>query len=149
MVPDPGGCPPGRRLCRIISPLPALGLSVHVPELDQHLDAENDAANVLGGLDEFRQHLGASLTILMLRLIGAPFDVHEIRRDVMIRSIGVLRDFEHAHRMREERHERHILSEPSAPGELVDEYFIENRTKLLEIAVFLDCLDRADAGCGP
>ena len=32
---------------RIISLLPALGLSVHVPELDQHLDAENDAASVL------------------------------------------------------------------------------------------------------
>ena len=35
-----------------------------------------------GGLDEFREHLGGSLTILMLRSIGAPFDVHEIRRDV-------------------------------------------------------------------
>ena len=30
------------------------------------------------------------------------------------------------------------------PRELVDEYFIENRTKLLEIAAFLDRLDRAD-----
>jgi hypothetical protein len=29
--------------------------------------------------------------------------------------------------------------------ELVDEYFIENRTRLLEIAAFLDRLDRADA----
>ena len=28
--------------------------------------------------------------------------------------------------------------------ELVDEYFIENRTRLLEIAAFLDRLDRAD-----
>jgi hypothetical protein len=41
--------------------------------------------------------------------------VHEIRRDVMIRSIGVLRDFEHAHRLREERHERHTHSEPAEP----------------------------------
>jgi hypothetical protein len=29
---------------------------------------------------------------------------------------------------------------------LVDEYFIENRNRLLEIAAFLDRLDRADAG---
>jgi hypothetical protein len=29
--------------------------------------------------------------------------------------------------------------------ELVDEYFIENRTRLLEIAAFLDRLDRTDA----
>ena len=34
---------------------------------------------------------------------------------------------------------------PLSPKELVDEYFIENRTKLLEIAAFLDRVDRADA----
>jgi hypothetical protein len=33
---------------------------------------------------------------------------------------------------------------PLGPRELVDEYFIENRTKVLEIAAFLDRLDRAD-----
>lgn len=33
---------------------------------------------------------------------------------------------------------------PLSPKELVDEYFIENRTKLLEIAAFLDRVDRAD-----
>ena len=98
---------------RIISILPALGLSVYIPELGNHLDALADGSthpdSVLRGLDEFREHLGGSLTILMLRSIGAPFDVHDIRRDVMIRSIGVLRDFEHAHRQREERHERTIV----------------------------------------
>ena len=35
---------------------------------------------------------------------------------------------------------------PLAPKEIVDEYFIENRTRLLEIAAFLDRLDRADPG---
>jgi hypothetical protein len=35
---------------------------------------------------------------------------------------------------------------PLGPSELVDEYFIENRTKLLEIAAFLDRIDRADPG---
>jgi hypothetical protein len=34
---------------------------------------------------------------------------------------------------------------PLTPRELVDEYFIENRTRLLEIAAFLDRLDRTDA----
>ena len=33
---------------------------------------------------------------------------------------------------------------PLTPKEVVDEYFIENRTRLLEIAAFLDRLDRAD-----
>ena len=33
---------------------------------------------------------------------------------------------------------------PLAPKDIIDEYFIENRTRLLEIAAFLDRLDRAD-----
>ncbi len=99
---------------RILSLIPSLGLAVYVPELSQHLqEPEPDhPASVLCGLDEFREHLGGTLTILMLRSIGAPFDVHEIRRDVMIRSIGVLRDVEQAHRARhaaggEDHHGRH------------------------------------------
>ena len=35
---------------------------------------------------------------------------------------------------------------PLSPKDVVDEYFIENRTRLLEIAAFLDRLDRAEAG---
>jgi hypothetical protein len=35
---------------------------------------------------------------------------------------------------------------PLSAKELIDEYFIENRTRLLEIAAFLDRLDRTDAG---
>jgi 3-dehydroquinate synthase len=104
---------------RIISLLPAMGLSVYVPELEHDLHVEDAPSSVLRGLDEFREHLGGALTILMLRFIGAPFDVHEIRRDVMIRSIGVLRDFERAQRLREqreERHDRHIPSESSGTG---------------------------------
>jgi 3-dehydroquinate synthase len=101
---------------RILMLLPALGLSVFAPELGQHLDSEDHPACVLRGLDEFREHLGGTLTILMLRSIGAPFDVHEIRRDVMIRSIGVLRDFEHAQRLHEDQHERHIPVEPEGTG---------------------------------
>ena len=37
-----------------------------------------------------------------------------------------------------------LPSLPLSPQELVDEYFIENRTRLLEIAAFLDRLDRID-----
>lgn len=33
---------------------------------------------------------------------------------------------------------------PLAPVQIVDEYFIENRNRLVEVAAFLDRLDRAD-----
>ena len=34
---------------------------------------------------------------------------------------------------------------PLSAKEIVDEYFVENRTRLLEIAAFLDRLDRTDS----
>ena len=77
---------------RVIALLRALRLELHVPELSHCLDRPDDPACVLRGLDEFREHLGGRLTIMLLRGIGNPVDVHEIDRDVMIRSIGLLRD---------------------------------------------------------
>jgi hypothetical protein len=35
---------------------------------------------------------------------------------------------------------------PLTPVQLVDEYFIENRNRIIEVAAFLDRLDRADTG---
>lgn len=36
---------------------------------------------------------------------------------------------------------------PLTATQVVDEYFIENRTRLLEVAAFLDRLDRTDPAC--
>ena len=41
----------------------------------------------------------------------------------------------------------HPRTSPLTATELIDEYFIENRTKLLDIAAFLDRLDRTDPAC--
>jgi hypothetical protein len=41
----------------------------------------------------------------------------------------------------------HPHASPLTAAEIVDEYFIENRTRLLEMAAFLDRLDRADPAC--
>jgi len=38
----------------------------------------------------------------------------------------------------------HPQKSPLGPTAMIDEYFIENRTRLLEIAAFLDRLDRTD-----
>jgi hypothetical protein len=38
-----------------------------------------------------------------------------------------------------------VIPSPKTGRQLVDEYFIENRTRLLEIAAFLDRLDRTDS----
>jgi hypothetical protein len=39
-----------------------------------------------------------------------------------------------------------VIPSPKTGRELVDEYFIENRTRVLEIAAFLDRLERTDGG---
>ncbi|QEG20623.1 3-dehydroquinate synthase [Mariniblastus fucicola] len=51
----------------------------------------NDFDALLGGLEEFRQHLGGRLTITMLEEVGDPIDVHEIDADQMRASIEELR----------------------------------------------------------
>ena len=82
---------PERDWMRVIEVFRALGLAIYAPELGAHADDETHPACVLGGLAEFREHLGGELTIMLLKGIGQPFDVHEIRRDTMVRSIAVLK----------------------------------------------------------
>ena len=51
-----------------------------------------DLDALLVGLDEFREHLGGELTITLLKGIGRGFEVHEMSREVVARSIDELRD---------------------------------------------------------
>lgn len=76
---------------RVIDVLQAVGLAIHAPELDLHLDDPEDRRSVLSGLEEFREHLGGELTILLLHGIGRPFDCHDIDTGMMMRSIEMLR----------------------------------------------------------
>ena len=50
-------------------------------------DSLDDAALILSGLEEFRQHLGGRLTITLLEDVGKPIDVHEIDMTQMRNSI--------------------------------------------------------------
>ncbi len=76
---------------RVIDAIAGVGLPLYAPELAQHLDKDSDTRNVLRGLVEFQEHLGGRLTVMLLNGIGRAFDVHEIRRDVMVKSIEILR----------------------------------------------------------
>jgi 3-dehydroquinate synthase len=80
---------------RVIDAIVGVGLPIYAPELSQHLDKDSDPRNVLRGLVEFQEHLGGRLTVMLLNGVGRAFDVHEIRRDVMIKSIEILRAMDH------------------------------------------------------
>ena len=67
---------------RIMDLLTALRLPASVP---------TGGPLLLDGLSEFREHLGGQLTIMLLRAIGQPFEVHVVDHEQMIRSIELLR----------------------------------------------------------
>ena len=48
---------------------------------------------LLTGLQEFREHLGGKLTILLLQGIGASIEVHEMDEEVLLESIHHLQSF--------------------------------------------------------
>ncbi|MGB2715586.1 MAG: 3-dehydroquinate synthase [Vicinamibacterales bacterium] len=100
---------------RIISLLQDLQLPVFTAELAQHLDDDAHAVCVLRGLDEFREHLGGQLTVMLLKGIGAPFDAHEIQRDLVVRSIDKLKSLQDQRPLHEEPHEHPIAVERKNP----------------------------------
>lgn len=74
---------------RIVSLLNELQFPLFVPEM---LDFDK----LLVGLDEFREHLGGDLTITLLKGIGRGFEVHEMSRDLVARSVAELRERDRA-----------------------------------------------------
>lgn len=68
---------------RVIKLISDLGFSFFVPELKSHLEDDQHPASVIGGLEEFREHLGGELTIMLIDAIGNGVEVHEMNTDVL------------------------------------------------------------------
>jgi 3-dehydroquinate synthase len=68
---------------RILALLERLGLPRWAPSLA-------DVRAVLQGIQEFREHLGGRLTIMLLAGIGQPVEVHELEREVVEEAIVLL-----------------------------------------------------------
>lgn len=74
---------------RVFRVLATLRLAIYHPALDW-LD-ESGRRRVFAGLDEFREHLGGELTLLMLQDIGVGTDVHRIDLALVGECIDELR----------------------------------------------------------
>ncbi len=74
---------------RVLGVIRGLGLAVYHPGLDWR--DETGRRQVLDGLDEFREHLGGDLTVLMIESIGRGTDVHSIDETVVASCIDRLR----------------------------------------------------------
>lgn len=67
---------------RIVSLLKALGFEVFHPMMQ--VEAQNSP--IVMGLQEFQEHLGGQLTIMLLGAIGKGEEVHEIDKDLLIEA---------------------------------------------------------------
>ena len=63
---------------RILSVMERLGFELFSEEMMQHLDNPSHPRSVFRGLDEFREHLGGELTIMLLNDIGEAVEVHDV-----------------------------------------------------------------------
>jgi len=75
---------------RVLEVLSGLGLKTYHPALDWMDD--NGERRVLAGLNEFREHLGGELTVLLLQDLGKGIDVHEFDMGLLDQSIEELRE---------------------------------------------------------
>ncbi|QTN32674.1 3-dehydroquinate synthase [Akkermansiaceae bacterium] len=73
---------------RVIAVLSALGLKTYHPALDW--TDKKGVRRVLSGLEEFREHLGGELTVLLLAGPGSGIDVHELDIPLLNGSIAEL-----------------------------------------------------------
>lgn len=76
---------------RIIRCIQSVGLDIFAPELCEDIGDRSHPGCLLRGLDEFREHLGGELTIMLLRTIGRGVEVHSIDEEAMEASIAELK----------------------------------------------------------
>ena len=75
---------------RVLALLEQLGFDLFAHEL---LNVASDGnLQVLGGLNEFREHLGGELTITLLREISRGVEVHEVNLPKVVEAIHELRE---------------------------------------------------------
>ncbi|NET37594.1 MAG: 3-dehydroquinate synthase [Cyanothece sp. SIO1E1] len=63
---------------RILNTLVALGFTLYVPELSSSLTQPSHPRSLFKGLQEFQEHLGGELTIMLLQAIGQGLEVHHV-----------------------------------------------------------------------
>lgn len=75
---------------------------LQLPIWDRRLEEQgNRQAAVFEGLEEFRQHLGGELTITLIRDVGSPVNVHDIRISAMKEAFEMVRHYAGADRIKQ------------------------------------------------
>lgn len=96
------GILPKKELERIINLLLKLGFDLFHPTL-----IEKDKINILNGLNEFREHLGGQLTIMLLEGIGKGKEVNEMNFELLKKAIDTIQEWKI---MQPDNHNQRALS---------------------------------------
>jgi 3-dehydroquinate synthase len=78
----------------VLELLEKLGFELYVPQLSQ-LEADSDQLSILKGLQEFREHLGGRLTIMLLTKIGHGVEVHHMEEPLLQEAVNLLEKRHH------------------------------------------------------
>jgi len=78
---------------RVMHLLLTLGFDLYVPELAYHLDDRQHPDSILHGLEEFREHLGGELTIMLLDELGKGVEVHELDNKLLVKAVERLETY--------------------------------------------------------
>ncbi|MEX0995038.1 MAG: 3-dehydroquinate synthase [Balneolaceae bacterium] len=79
---------------RVLNVLKSFGFLLFVPELEQKLDEPADQDSIFNGLEEFREHLGGELTIMLLKGIGDGIEVNQVDYELYRKAVDKIRAFE-------------------------------------------------------
>nr|WP_162052119.1 3-dehydroquinate synthase [Pontibacter pamirensis] len=74
----------------VLTLLQELGFELYVPALSQ-LEAGSEQLSVIKGLQEFREHLGGKLTIMLLNKIGEGVEVHHMDEPLLLQAVEELK----------------------------------------------------------
>ena len=75
---------------RVIQVFETLGFELFVPELGEYIDDPTHPRSILKGLEEFREHLGGELTIMLLEEMGKGVEVHEVDEKLVAQAVKQL-----------------------------------------------------------
>ena len=79
---------------QIINTLKQLGFELYAPELAVNLADEKVKNTIFAGLDEFREHLGGELAIMLLDRLGKGTEVNKVEIPIYRRAILMLQEME-------------------------------------------------------
>lgn len=83
----------------ILETLKNSGFKLYASELNSKLDRPEHPDSLLNGLQEFREHLGGELTIMLLEGIGKGVEVHQVDFAVYRKAIETLEELENVNHL--------------------------------------------------